>query len=288
VESGAHAVRRHSRVAGIALSLGWPTGPEALRSWGEVLFAWVLVTYFATGNTPVIEQVGAHPARALASGWKRQAWVRAPVLLLLLLLLARPHTLGTWILVLVLPVLTTLLPFARVGLAQRDRRWGAELELATNALVVALSATILGASQDTGGALLALPVSTTRLAALYFATASFGFLTRGGTHVVRGILAKSDAGPLERSSPGPVAPVDVAEYNRGRVIGAIERLIMATMVAAGAFGALTFLIGAKGLIRSKRLEDPAFGEYFLIGTLASAALAIGVGLLVRAVFAALW
>ncbi len=254
MESGAHAVRRHSRVAGIALSLGWPTGPEALRSWGEVLFAWVLVTYFATGNTPVIEQVGAHPARALASGWKRQAWVRAPVLLLLLLLLARPHTLGTWILVLVLPVLTTLLPFARVA----------------------------------GGALLALPVSTTRLAALYFATASFGFLTRGGTHVVRGILAKSDAGPLERSSPGPVAPVDVAEYNRGRVIGAIERLIMATMVAAGAFGALTFLIGAKGLIRSKRLEDPAFGEYFLIGTLASAALAIGVGLLVRAVFAALW
>jgi hypothetical protein len=68
----------------------------------------------------------------------------------------------------------------------------------------------------------------------------------------------------------------------------MERLIMATMVAASAFGALTFLIGTKGLIRSKRLEDPAFGEYFLIGTLASAALAIAVGLVVRAVLAALW
>jgi hypothetical protein len=45
---------------------------------------------------------------------------------------------------------------------------------------------------------------------------------------------------------------------------------------------------AKGLIRSKRLEDPAFGEYFLIGTLASAALAIAIGLLIRAALAALW
>jgi hypothetical protein len=80
----------------------------------------------------------------------------------------------------------------------------------------------------------------------------------------------------------------VAEYNRGRIIGAVERLIMAAMVAGGAFSALTFLIGAKGLVRSKKFEDPDFAEYFLIGTLSSAALAIACGLLLHALFDALW
>lgn len=118
--------------------------------------------------------------------------------------------------------------------------------------------------------------------------ACIGFLTRGGTHVVRGLLSKSDAGPLEKGARHAALEVDVAEYNRGRIIGAVERLIMAAMVAGGAFNALTFLIGAKGLVRSKRFEDPDFAEYFLIGTLSSAALAIACGLLLRTLFDALW
>lgn len=270
------------------MSLGWPTSPEGLRSWGEILLAWVLATYFVAGNTPVIEQVGAHPARGPAPGWQRHAWVRGAVLFLALLVLVTPRAPRHWTLMIALPILTTLLPFARVALARRDWCFGAELELATNALVAGLGATLLGDTGDVGRLLSTLPLAPGRLAAICLAAASLGFLARGGTHIVRGILAKSDAGPLERSAASPVTPVDVAEYSRGRVIGGIERLIMATMVAAGAFGALTFLIGAKGLIRSKRLEDPAFGEYFLIGTLASAALAIAVGLMVRAAFAALW
>jgi hypothetical protein len=270
------------------VSLSWPTSPEGLRLWGQILLVWVLASYFVLGNSPIIEQVGAHPARRLGTAWKRRAWARAPLLLLSLVLMMTPHTPALWVLILLLPALTTLLPFARAYLAHRDRRWGAELELGTNALVVLLSAALLGDSRDAGRALIAIPLSASRLAALCLATAILGFLTGGGTHVVRGILTKTDAGPLDPSGPGPVPPVDVAEYNRGRTIGAVERLIMAAMVAAGAFGALTFLIGAKGLIRSKRLEDPAFGEYFLIGTLSSAALAIAFGLLLRAVLAALW
>jgi hypothetical protein len=155
-------------------------------------------------------------------------------------------------------------------------------------LVVLLSGFALGDAPGVGRALITIPLSPSRLATVWFAGASIGFLTRGGTHVVRGVLAKSDAGPLEQGTRHLALGVDVAEYNRGRIIGAVERLIMAEMVAGGAFSALTFLIGAKGLVRSKKFEDPDFAEYFLIGTLSSAALAIACGLLLRALFDALW
>jgi hypothetical protein len=277
--------------AALAVSLVWPSGPEEFRLWGEVLIAWVLATYVVAGNSPIIDNVGAHPARAPKRAWKRYAWIRFVVLLSFLLLSLRPSTLATWTLILVLPILSILLPFARDYLAERNLPWGAELEIGTNALVLFLSASLLGNAPGIARGLVDLPVSSAHLAAVYLTAACLGFLTRGGTHVVRGILARTDAGPLEKGPPtpaSPVTPVDVAEYSRGRVIGAIERLIMAVMVAVGAFGALTFLIGAKGLIRSKRLEDHAFGEYFLIGTLSSTALAIACGFLLRAVFAALW
>src|SRR5229473_8225635 len=272
----------------IAVSLVWPTSADGLGLWGEVLFAWVLATYFVAGNGPIIERIGAHPAPGPDPSWKRRAYARAPALLILSLLILTPRNAGIWALIVALPILATLLPFARAYLAEHDLRWGAELEIVTNALVVLLSAWVLGDAQGVGRALITTPLSSSRLAAIWFAGAGIGFLTRGGTHVVRGILAKSDAGPLEKGTRYPALGVDVAEYNRGRIIGAVERLIMAAMVAGGAFSPLTFLIGAKGLVRSKKFEDPDFAEYFLIGTLSSAALAIACGLLLRAVFDALW
>jgi hypothetical protein len=160
-----------------------------------------------------------------------------------------------------LPFLASLLRLARAYLAEYDLRWGAELEIATNALVVLVSAWAVGAAPGGNRALITIPLPSSRLAAVWFALASIGFLTRGGTHVVRGILAKSDAGPLEKGTRHRAVAVDVAEYNQGRVIGAVERLITAAMVAGGAFSALTFLIGAKGLVRSKKFEEPDFAEY---------------------------
>jgi len=270
------------------VSLAWPTTAEGLRLWGAVLLAWVLATYFVAGNSPIIERIGAHPAPGPHPSWKRRAYARAPALLILLLLILTPRNAGIWALLAALPILATLLPFARAYLAEHDLRWGAEVEIGTNALVVLLSAWVLGDAPGIGRALITIPLASSRLAAIWFALARMGLLTRGGTHVVRGILAKSDAGPLERGTRHPTLAVDVAEYNRGRIIGAVERLIMAAMVAGGAFSALTFLIAAKGLVRSKKFEDPDFAEYFLIGTLSSAALAIAGGLLWRAIFAALW
>lgn len=59
------------------------------------------------------------------------------------------------------------------------------------------------------------------------------------------------------------------EYNRGRVIGVLERIIMLTLILQNQFGAIGFVLGAKTLARFKGLEDRDFAEYFLVGTLAS-------------------
>jgi hypothetical protein len=252
-----------------------------------VFLAWVLATYFVAGNSPIIERIGSHPARGPHPSWKWRAYARAPALFIFLLLILVPRTAGLWGLLVALPILASLLPFGRAYLADRDLRWGAELEIATNALV-AVGAWVLGAAPGVSRALITIPLPSSRLAAVWCALATIGFLTRGGTHVVRGILAKSDAGPLEKGTRHPALAVDVAEYDRGRIIGAVERPIMAAMVAGGGFSALTFLIAAKGLVRSKKFEDPDFAEYFLIGTLSSAALAIACGLLLPAIFNALW
>ncbi len=75
--------------------------------------------------------------------------------------------------------------------------------------------------------------------------------------------------------------VDQVEYNRGRVIGALERLMTFFFVMNGAYGALGFLIAAKGMTRFKQLDDREFAEYFLIGTFLSIILAGSVALLTQ-------
>jgi hypothetical protein len=64
--------------------------------------------------------------------------------------------------------------------------------------------------------------------------------------------------------------LDLAELNRGRLIGNLERILLTIVVAAGSYAALGFLVAAKGLIRSEEFEKRDFTEYFLIGSLTSA------------------
>lgn len=81
--------------------------------------------------------------------------------------------------------------------------------------------------------------------------------------------------------------IDQVEYNRGRVIGALERLMTFFFVLKGAYGALGFLIAAKGMTRFKQLDDREFAEYFLIGTFLSIILA-GSAALVTQCLIELW
>ena len=90
-------------------------------------------------------------------------------------------------------------------------------------------------------------------------------------------------GPIEgRAVPDPAAlptaatPTHPSPAPPGRVgeaIGIIERLLIVTFVLAGAEAAIGLVIAAKTLARFKQLDDRDFAEYYLLGTLASVAIA---------------
>lgn len=73
-------------------------------------------------------------------------------------------------------------------------------------------------------------------------------------------------------------PVNRAEYNRGRLIGMLERLLIFMMAASGQYTAVGFVLALKAAIRFPELKERDFAEYVLIGTLLSTILAIGVAL----------
>lgn len=77
--------------------------------------------------------------------------------------------------------------------------------------------------------------------------------------------------------------IDAGELNRGRIIGILERVLVYGFVLQAQYGAIGFILAAKAFARFKALDDRNFAEYVLIGTLLSATLAIGCGLLVRLV-----
>lgn len=75
--------------------------------------------------------------------------------------------------------------------------------------------------------------------------------------------------------------IDAGEFNRGRVIGLLERALIYSFVLSGQFGAIGFTLAAKGFTRFKELENRGFAEYVLIGTLLSSSVALAVGAWVK-------
>jgi hypothetical protein len=112
------------------------------------------------------------------------------------------------------------------------------------------------------------------------------YLCKGGTVIVRGLLSKAGTLPRLGGTPSHEDPLpeDTAELNRGRLIGNIERLVLALVVAAGSYEALGFLVAAKGFIRSDNFKDRNLAEYFIVGTLGSVLVAIIAGMLIRLIF----
>lgn len=105
--------------------------------------------------------------------------------------------------------------------------------------------------------------------------AGFAFVGKGGAAIVRGVLARfpdivaKAGGTLERGA------------SRGETIGILERVLGLTLVLAAQWSALGLVFGAKSIARFKELEDRAFTEYYLIGTLASVLVAVFTGLVLR-------
>jgi hypothetical protein len=116
------------------------------------------------------------------------------------------------------------------------------------------------------------------------------FLLATGNRIVRFTLVATEASLLEGEGT----------MRGGRVLGPMERLIVAAAVVSGGVAAAGFVIAAKGLLRFREIRDAdrtgvpgrreqvpqpkadEVTEYFLIGTFTSVILAAGVSVLVLA------
>ncbi len=100
--------------------------------------------------------------------------------------------------------------------------------------------------------------------------AGYIFIWQGGTDIVRGVLDKiSDKKWTE------------AEFNAGKTIGCLERVLLLTFVLAGQYGAFGFVLAAKSIARFKELEEKSFAEYYLSGTLSSSLVALMAGEIIK-------
>ena len=75
-------------------------------------------------------------------------------------------------------------------------------------------------------------------------------------------------------------PAQIARV--GATIGILERILIVVFVLTGSEAAIGFVVAAKTLARFRLLDDRDFAEYYLLGTLASVAVAIITGLIARA------
>ncbi len=90
-------------------------------------------------------------------------------------------------------------------------------------------------------------------------------------------------GPDTRLRRQPGAHASPAKI--GATIGILERLLIVAFVLTGSTAAIGFVVAAKTLARFKQLDDRDFAEYYLLGTLASVAVALGTALLAQAALA---
>jgi hypothetical protein len=100
------------------------------------------------------------------------------------------------------------------------------------------------------------------------------------------IQEEAAVGPAaEAASDASPRPAQIARV--GATIGILERILIVVFVLTGSEAAIGFVVAAKTLARFRLLDDRDFAEYYLLGTLASVAVAIITGLIARATLAAL-
>ncbi len=123
---------------------------------------------------------------------------------------------------------------------------------------------------------------------------AYAFNIKGGALIVFHLLqrfnlpaihytAKNNAPSDTPSSLEPRHPTNASYVlNMGQIIGVLERMLLLTFILIDQWGALGLVLAAKSIARYKDLEIKNFGEYYLIGTLASVLIAAASGLLAKA------
>lgn len=271
--------------------------PGSLLLASELVMFWSVANY-ATTSDPV-QETRNNPTekRSITKFWATILLFRSVCLGIALLAIAGVGR-GSVALAVTLVATCILLPLARGWWIAA--KYGAELEIGAIVVAVLLIVgcvahwhlTVVHGYID-------LPFGESRTSALCLITAIVVFNLRGGTYVVRGLLNKCGALPeltfpqdtVTRRPNNIVAnekSVDIVEFNRGRWIGNLERILLLPIFAEGHYSAVAFLMAAKGIIRSKDLENREWAEYFLLGSLASIAVALVGGLCIRQVLSAFW
>lgn len=98
----------------------------------------------------------------------------------------------------------------------------------------------------------------------------FLFVLKDATILIRAVLTKIKAVPMSEEKP---AHKDEKEYEKGRLIGNLERSLMYFLIILDQIGAIAIIVALKSLARFKELDNKNFAEYFLIGSLLSLLLA---------------
>jgi hypothetical protein len=265
----------------------WPSRPSEILLWVQIVSIAMMGSYSFPPGT------GLHSTNR-QSNWWLSVCVMTLATGIAAWFLPAPGTSLTARLLLTALMMTfvggTILARPSLLRSKAGRRWSAEWEIGTAALVTLGSATIIGF------AVIGSPASgafarSGKMAAILSVGAAFILNVRAGTLIVRGILRKTDAVPHvvdTTAGANGQTRINTAEFNRGRSIGNIERLLMVIVVSVGSYEALAFLVAAKGLIRAKEFEDRDFAEYFILGSLASVAVALVLGLILRVTVLYLW
>jgi hypothetical protein len=97
------------------------------------------------------------------------------------------------------------------------------------------------------------------------------FTLKEGTIFIRLTLNRMKATPKKKDKP---TQKDREEYDRGKLIGVLERTFLYFLIIFNQIGAIAVIIALKSLARFKELDDKNFAEYFLIGSFLSVMVAV--------------
>jgi len=228
----------------------------------SLVFVWIVVNYF-----PIGEIVSSGKRNHILSGLRVVA-----------VALVAWHISGWrdgWLLAMFLGASAAALLFSRERI---KKRYLAELEL-LNVCVVLGTGWLIARLSLVIHPIAKVPAPANAIPAALLVAAILCYSLRGGSYIVRGLLEKGALIPHKTTT---IDGEDI-QVRHGRMIGYLERIVIIAAVAAGSFEALGFLMAAKGLIRAKELEERSFAEYFLVGSLCSALVALVAGLAVKAI-----
>lgn len=123
-----------------------------------------------------------------------------------------------------------------------------------------------------------LGLSTTALTQALIWLTGFLLVANEANLLIRSLFRRFSLEPrLNPDSSDTGTEVDAREYNAGRVIGILERWLMyLVLISSANYNVIAIIIAAKGFARFRQLEERAFAEYVLIGTLASTLVTIAI------------